>query len=164
MIVQPKLFSKVRCHAYLKKHHDGINIVVYDKYGNVLQSGVTTDSCCKAVAQRYDMDKGEYVEIADLSEWSGQSVEKTYRIRVEEEFTGFVVGYTRIKVKGEIGTDWCDEPYIEEYGYCSKWIKEYPKVAVVYFKNNGKRYVLPEDMEVIDDGFTESREKEARDA
>lgn len=144
-----KLFKEVRCKAYLKKAHDTVRIQLYNKDGSFCYDKYVTDYEAKAIAYKFDPEKNEEVEIADLSEFCGESVKKTYRERVEEEFTGVVVGYTRIKMTGWIGTDWSDNPYEQEHGFCFKTISEYPKVAVVYFKNNCKRYVLLEDMEYL---------------
>lgn len=139
-----KLFQKVHCTAYLKKISDGVHIRFYNGDGTSYDGNYPTDVNVKAIAYNKNDE-----EIADLSEFSGQSVEKTYRARVEEEFNGFLVGFTRVRVKGIIGTDWIDGPYCQEHGFCFKEIREYPRVGVVYFKNNVKRYVLPEDMNTI---------------
>lgn len=141
-----KNFTKVRCRAYLKKVHDTVRIQLYDRDGMFTDKYVK-DYESKAIAYKFNPETGQEEEIADLSSFDGDSVEKTYRERVEETFEGFLVGFTRIKVKGRIGTDWETPLYGPEYGYCFKSIDEYPKVGVVYFKNNAKRYVLPEDME-----------------
>lgn len=146
-----KLFVKVKCHAYLRKAHDGIKITIYDPEGNLYNGNTVPDSSYKAVVEgKYDFDKGDYNTLADLSEWDGSGYEKTYRERVEEEFTGVVVGVTEINVKGQIGTDWeCDGCGIE-YGHCYKLITDRQKVAVVYYRNNAKRYVPLEDLEVLE--------------
>lgn len=145
-----KLFAKVHCKAYMAKIRDTVHIQLYDSSGREVRNADTVnDYNSKAIAYRYDEDRNEEVQIADLSEFDGESVEKTYRKRTECEFDGFVVGYTRLDVKGRIGTDWNDPGYGSEYGFCFKMITERPKVAVVYFKNNMKRYVLPEDMEEV---------------
>ena len=133
-----KIFTRVKCHAYMKKFSDGVTIHVES----------FDDGSKLAKAVKYDADTHENVEIADLSSFDGLSVEKTYAERIEAEFGGVVVGYRKLKVRGRIGTDWYDGPYGYEYGYCFKETTEYPTVAVVYYKNNCKRYVLPEDMEV----------------
>ena len=144
-----KLFSMVKCKAYLARAKDTVHIIQYNEDGTFCSDKYQTQMHGKAIAYKFDADKGEEVEIADLSEYCGQSVDKLYRQRVEQEFIGCIVGYTRVNVKGIIGTDWNDNPYTDEFGFCFKEIKERPKVAIVYFKNNCKRYVLPEDMEVI---------------
>lgn len=145
-----KIFKKVKCHAYMKRSRDGVFIGFEDEYGMPIFTKTVTDPSIKAFACRLNPNTLINEKFADLSEWCGESVEKIYRERIEEEFTGFVVGYTKIGVKGYIGTDWETSPYCEEYGHCFKKITEAPKVAVVYFKNNAKRYVLLEDMEFIE--------------
>lgn len=148
------IFQKVHCKGYLKSVHDGVYIQIFNPDGTFCDSKTVDSADCKAVAYRSTLKPNglnEVIEIADLSDWSGESVEKTYRERIAEEFDGFVVGYTRVKTKGRIGTDWGCINYgfgdIREYGHCFKTIDEYAKVGVVYFKNNCKRYVLVEDME-----------------
>lgn len=143
-----KLFQKVHCKAYMKRIHDGTYIQMYNKDGTVCENKYVTDYEAKAYA--YKMGSEE--PIADLSEFCGDSVPKVYRERTECEFDGVFVGYTRIKVSGRIGTDWETPIYGQEYGHCFKSIDGYPKVGVVYFQNNCKRYVLPEDMEGENDG------------
>ena len=142
------LFTRVRCDAYLKRVKDGVHIIQYNEDGTFCPDKYQQQQHGKAIAYKCNADKGEEDEIADLSEYCGQSVDKIYRQRVEQEFIGFLVGYTRVNVAGIIGTDWHSFPYPpDDYGFCFKEITERPKVAVVYFKNNCKRYVLPEDME-----------------
>lgn len=146
-----KLFVKVKCHAYLRKAHDGIKITIYNPDGTLYNGTTVPDSSYKAVVEgKYDFDKGDYNTLADLSEWDGSGYEKTYRERVEEEFTGVVVGVTEVNVKGQIGTDWECDQFGREYGHCYKQITDRQKVAVVYFKNNVKRYVPLEDLEIIE--------------
>lgn len=142
-----KLFTMVKCRAYMKKVHDGVFIGFEDEFGTPITTKTVDSSDVKAYAWKLNPETLIDEKFADLSEWCGQSVEKKYRERIEEEFTGCLVGITRIKVSGRIGTDWECHPYYGEYGHCFKTIDEYPKVAVVYFKNNCKRYVLPEDIE-----------------
>lgn len=149
-----KLFTKVHCKAYMKKICDNVYIQFYNADGTFCYDKTITDYKAKAIAYGFDEEKLGQIELADLSEFDGESVEKTYRKRTECEFDGFVVGYTRLDVKGRIGTDWESYDYgfgdIHEYGHCFKNITDRPKVAVVYFKNNCKRYVLPEDMEEVE--------------
>jgi hypothetical protein len=149
-----KLFKKVHCKAYLKKTSDGVYIRFFNPDGSFYTDKYVYDTNIKAIA--YKTKLNEYglncdEKLADLSEFDGESVEKVYRTRIEQEFDGFVVGYTRINTKGKIGTYWEDgNDYVREYGYCFKEITESPKVAVVYFMNNCKRYVLLDDLEVIE--------------
>lgn len=154
-----KIFVKVKCHAYLRKSHDGINITIYDPDGNIYNGNTVPDTSYKAVIEKWDDDKRDYVVLADLSEWDGSGYEKTYRERIEEEFTGVVVGVTEVNVKGEIGTDWECDGCGREFGHCYKLITDRQKVAVVYFKNNVKRYVPLEDLEIIEAEIVESEKK-----
>lgn len=144
-----KLFTKVHCKAYMKRIYDGVHVQFLNPDGTYCYDRTVTDYKARAVACRPSEDSSLEEEIADLSEFDGSSVLKTYRERTECEFDGFLVGFTRILVTARIGTDWSDEPYGQEYGYCFKNVEDYPKAGVVYFKNNMKRYVLPEDMEMI---------------
>lgn len=149
-----KLFKKVHCKAYLKKIKDGVYIQFFNPDGTYYNDRFVYDYNIKAIAYKTKLDENMMncdEELADLSEFDGSYVEKTYRERVECEFDGFVVGYTKINTKGRIGTDWDSGEYVREHGYCWREITEKPKVAVVYFKNNIKRYVLLDDMEVIED-------------
>ena len=145
---QPKLFSKVHCKAYLAKEHDTVRIQLFNANGTYCEEKVVRDYKSKAIAYKFDPEKCKEVEIADLSDFECDSVPKIYRKRVECDFIGFLVGYTRVDVSGMIGTDWMYDEY-HDYGYCFKKITEKPKVGVVYFKNNMRRYVLPEDMEEV---------------
>lgn len=144
-----KLFKKVHCKAYMARVCDTVHIQFYNADGTFCYDKTVTDYKAKAIAYKFNKDKWENEEIKDLSAFDGDSVEKIYRERKECEFDGFVVGYTRLDVKGRIGTNWDDPEYGTEYGFCFKMITERPKVAVVYFKNNMKRYVLLEDMEEV---------------
>ena len=149
-----KIFKKVHCKAYLKKASDGVHIQMYQPSGEPIygDSYVPYDVFVlgvKAIAYKWDA-AGNSVELADLSNFEGDTVEKVYRTRVEKEFDGFVVGFTTVDVKGCIGTDWIEDEH-RSFGYCFKTITSCPHVAVVYFKNNMKRYVLLEDMEYLEE-------------
>lgn len=148
-----QLFKKVHCKAYLKKIKDGVYIQFFNPDGTYYNDRFVYDYNIKAIAYKTKLDENMMncdEELADLSEFDGSYVEKTYRERVECEFDGFVVGYTKINTKGKIGTDWDSGEYVREHGYCWREITERPKVAVVYFKNNIKRYVLLDDMKIIE--------------
>lgn len=158
-----KIFQRVHCKAYLKKHHDGIRLDCWDGKrfdswdGNddfmMPSNGSSWDHPIKKVVAMqawYKDGKWGESEIADLSGFEGESVEKQYRIRVEEEFDGFLVGITYITTTGRIGTDmtmWpCDmDGNLKEVFHLFK-ATDKEKVGVVYFKNNAKRYVLLDDM------------------
>ena len=137
----PKLFSMVKCKAYLKKESDGVYIELMNPDGSLRYEKTVDSLDCTAIAKKED------VVIKDLSDFDGSCVKKVYRERVEAEFTGVVVGYTRVKVSGLIGTIWEEPEYFQSYGCCFKQAVDVPKVAVVYFKNNCKRYVLLDDLE-----------------
>lgn len=142
------IFQKVHCKAYLKKVRDGVYIQLFNPDGTFCHEDTITDFESKAIAY-----KGDEV-LKDLSDFSGDCVEKTYRERVETEFDGILVGITHVDVKGLIGTDCGSNAIGREYGYCSKEIKERPKVGVVYFKNNAKRYVLLSDITEVIEGIS----------
>ena len=148
-----KLFTKVKCHAYYKKAHDGISlfmtkIVGYDSDGTpceVPTNEKTFDASIVKVYGGKTIDgEGRSVKwetLADLSECCGDSVEKTYYDMVSDEFTGVIVGYKNIAITGYIGTDSVDDEYYGHYGYCFKQPKDVVKVARVFFKNNCSRLV-----------------------
>ena len=149
-----KIFQKVHCKAYLKKHHDGIHLNCWDGDDDFLMpvSGNAWDHIVKVKAVQLWYRGGEWgeSEIADLSGFEGETVDKQYRIRVEEEFDGFLVGITHIVTTGRIGTDMtmfpCDlDGNLKEVFHLIK-ATDKEKVGVVYFKNNAKRYVLLDDM------------------
>lgn len=140
---RPPLFSRVKCRAYLREKKDGIYIEVRGGEGKDV---VYEPLKAYAVRSVHHSEKTEI--IADLSNWDGESVKKTYRERTEANFTGVVVGYKRIDRSGYIGTNWETPLYGREYGYLFKEIDDRPEVAVVYYRNNKKRFVLLDDMEV----------------
>lgn len=146
---RPPLFSRVRCRAYLREKKDGIHIEVRDGQGDIVHKGIVYDQL-KAYAVRYNDQTGKEEILADLSGWCGESIKKTYRERAEADFSGVVVGYKRIDRSGYIGTDWETPPFGREYGHFFKEIDDRPEVAVVYYRNNKKRFVLLEDMEVAE--------------
>ena len=172
----PKIFCKVKCNAYLKKESDGIHLVCmkhnwgelggepYDfkEYVSENSWNINEDISVKAVQAVYgDNGKYESVLLKDLSDFEGSSVLKTYYQRKEEPFTGWLVGYTNIITSSNIGTSYSEQHFYDEmYGSADREWKHltkdshYTKVGVVYFKNNSKRYVLPEDIEYGEKGET----------
>lgn len=150
-----KIFQKVHCRAYLQKYSDGVFLDPIDENNMPLKGSAWKDPCasCKAYKNEYVNGKWETRELADLSDFEGNTVPKEYRRRIEEEFDGFLVGITQITVRGEIGTDSSDYVYnmegdVDTVFHLTK--KRYQKqVAVVYFKNNAKRYVPLEDMKIV---------------
>lgn len=145
-----KIFQKVRCKGYIKKIHDGMYIQFFYPDGKFCYDKAVTDYKARAVAYKLIPESSEPVVIKDLSEFDGDSVEKVWRKRVEADFTGVLVGFTTVNMSGYIGTDWETPDYSREYGHCFKVVEKTAKVGVVYFKNNVRRYVLEEDMEVIE--------------
>ena len=151
-----KIFHKVHCKAYLKKQSDGVALVCQKPvgdFGYMPAEGNAWYDPIKVTATKLEYKNGrwETKEIADLSNFEGESVNKCYRTRVEEEFDGFLVGITYIVTTGSIGTDMTMHPYnmsgdLEEVYHLTKNTNK-EKVGVVYFKNNAKRYVLLDDME-----------------
>lgn len=147
-----KLGDKVHCKAYLQRFSDGVYLYPCKYDGSPMEGNSWGDMCeCKAF--RNECVNGKYVttEIADLSGFEGETVEKQYRRKVEADFDGVFVGYTRIVVSGRIGTDMTMRPYnmsgdLEEVYHLTKDTDK-QKVGVVFFKNNAKRYVPIEDME-----------------
>lgn len=150
-----KLFVRVKCRAYMRKANDGVHIAClkedgsYDTTGRN-RFGYKDKMIAYGHGPNWEKDFEE-VELKDLSSFEGEAVKKRYRERIEEEFTGVVVGYTTVKCEGLLGTDWYDEPYSDEFGFIFKETTYAPKVAVVYFKNNCKRYVLLDDLEVLEE-------------
>lgn len=148
-----KLGDKVHCHAYLRKYYDGVYLFVSKPNGEMVKGNTWGEPYdVRAYKNDYTKDGWGSKEIADLSAFEGESVPKRYRQRVECEFDGVFVGWTHIVVSGRIGTDTsmmvCDmEGHLEEVYHLTK-NTEKQKVAIVYFRNNARRYVPVEDMEV----------------
>lgn len=157
-----ELFSHVNCTGYMKPIIDGVHIEIRDTFNNICTSGPISDISytAKAIIYHYHtLDEYDSItgfplkvvtkEVKDLSGWCGETVEKTYYERVEKNFTGVLVGYKKLVTKRYLGTDWCDY-YIDDtdksYGYCFKTPSEVIDVAIVYYKNNCKRYVRLEDL------------------
>lgn len=156
-----KIFQKVHCKSYLQKYSDGVFLRTWQTLSagdfGVIKERATGNSWgepifVKAYKNEYINGMWEEKELADLSSFEGETVPKEYRRRIEEEFDGFLVGFTHIVVRGQIGTDTSDYVYnmngdLREVYHLTKHT-EMKKVGVVYFKNNAKRYVPIEDIEV----------------
>lgn len=165
-----KLFTKVKCSAYYRKNQDGVYISMETKNGIIFDKKIIDSSDdIKAIAYirnpeikcdnkgrildiednwKHIEEKDWYIPIADLSEFCGETVEKTYYDRIEDEFEGVIVGYKNLVVTGYLGTDWYEDWYEGDYGsydnsyrYCFKKPKDVVKVARVFFKNNCSRLV-----------------------
>ena len=155
-----KLFTKVKCSAYYRKNQDGVYISMETKNGIIFDKKIIDSSVddIKAIAyirnpeikcdnkgRILNIDDLEHIKdwhipIADLSEFCGETVEKTYYDRIEDEFEGVIVGYKNLVVTGYLGTDWYEDDE-RSYGYCFKKSKDVVKVARVFFKNNCSRLV-----------------------
>lgn len=151
-----KIFKKVHCKAYLKKQNDGISLICFGDNGKPI-SGNSWAYPIKVIANQCSYKNGRWVDkdIADLSSFEGETVDKQYRVRVKEEFDGFLVGITSIVTSGRIGTDTSNyiknmEGDLDEVYHLVKYTNK-EKVGVVYFKNNARRYVYLDDMEVIEE-------------
>lgn len=142
-----KIFRKVHCKAYLEKYSDGVRL--FCEQNNIQTHENRWNEQIIVKAMKFDPEKRETEEIADLSEFCGETVSKQYRRRIEAEFDGFLVGITHIVTSGKIGTDYNDDPYCGDYYHLTKKTKS-EKVGVVYFKNNAKRYVLLSDIEEVE--------------
>lgn len=138
-----ELFRKYHCKAYMKKASDFAHIQV--GYG----APDVNINDAKSIVGIYQDKDGETVE-KDLSECCGEGIPKRYYDRVEKEFDGFLVGTKTLNCKEIIGTDTSENDYRGEYRHFFKEITYAPMVGVVYFRNNGKRYVLLEDMELAE--------------
>ena len=163
-----KIFYKVKCHAYLKEVNDGVHIEVFKSDGSFYRDNEVkpTRFTSNEILMAYGIDPDTKMsrELKDLSSCEGDSVKKVYRRRTKAEFKGVLVGYTPLSCEAEIGTD---TGYLSDgsgYGYCFKLITSSPTVGVVYFKNNAKRYVLPEDMEYVSPPRTRRRKIETSDS
>ena len=151
-----KIFKKVHCKAYLKKYSDGISLICFGDNGKSI-SGNSWVYPIKVIANQCSYKNGKWVDkdIADLSSFEGETVDKQYRVRVEKEFDGFLVGITSIVTSGRIGTDTSNyiknmDGDMDEIYHLVKYTNK-EKVGVVYFKNNARRYVYLDDMEVIEE-------------
>ena len=161
-----KIFERVHCKAYLEKKSDGVALHCTEHIetdygiGKRIEDNPATgwrwdeDQDIRVVAIQTVYENGRWTTktLKDLSDFDGNCVEKTYRQRVEKEFDGFLVGVTQIVTTGLIGTNSSDECENGDVNTFIHLFKEhhYEKVGVVYFKNNCKRYVLMEDMEIIE--------------
>ena len=137
-----ELFKKYKCKAYMKQGGNGARMETRPVDGMPIEEA-------QVVLGTY-YENGE-LKTKDLSECCGETIPKTYYERVEKEFEGFLVGTKKITVSGIIGTDTEQDEYAGERKFFFKETINAPMVGIVYFRNNGKRYVMLEDMELIDE-------------
>lgn len=131
-----KLFEKVKCKGFYKKVHDGIWVHL-DK---------STGTAYAMNSNLVDIDNDGTME-ADID-----CVEKTYYEHKKANFSGVVVGFKNLVVKGYLDANYQDAVdvgvgVIPEKFYVAKRTKEVVKCAIVYYANNMKHYVSLEDIE-----------------
>lgn len=130
-----KLFDKVRCKGFYKKIRDGIWIHL-DK--NSLTAYKMNGALC-----------GDAIEEEEV-----ECVEKIYYEHRNRNFSGVIVGFIDLVVKGYLDVNYCDAVdvgvgIIPERISVSKRPKEIVKCAIVYYADNRKHYVPLEDIESV---------------
>ena len=130
------LFDKVKCRGFYKKVHDGV-FVYLDK------STLTAYSMNSNLA---GVDNDGTVE-EEVHE-----VEKTYYEHKVGNFSGVIVGFKDLVVKGYLDVIYQDAidvgvGVIPEKFYVEKNPKDVVKCAIVYYSNNKKHFVPLEDIE-----------------
>ena len=130
-----ELFEKVKCKGFYKKVHDGIYVYL-DK------STLTAYAMNSNLA---DVDNDGTME-TDID-----CVEKTYYEHKTQNFSGVIVGFKDLIVKGYLVVEYQDAVdvgvgVIPEKYYVCKEPKEVVKCAVVYYANNMKHYVPLDDI------------------
>ena len=119
-----KLGDKVRCSAYIKKS------------GFYYDTGIALDRhyCCCVTAP--DVDPEEVEDYHSCERFK----------MVEKEFTGVYVGTTTINTR--LAAEYYDDTYRTGY---RTFTEEPKKFCVVYFKENQKRIVPIDRIEVVSD-------------
>lgn len=130
-----KLFDKVKCKGFYKKVSDGIWVHL-DK---------STLTAYAMNTNLVDTDNDGTME-ADID-----CVEKTYYEHRKGNFTGVIVGFKDLVVKGYLDVIYQDEcdvgiGVIPEKFYVEKRAKEVVKCAIVYYADNKKHFVPIEDI------------------
>lgn len=122
-----KLFDKCQCKGFYKPVHDGIWISLDEDNlkANKCNSALNEDG-----VEEYDVDYAE----------------KTYYEYVQSNFSGVIVGFKDLVIKGYLDVIYEDEcdvgvGVIPEKFYVAKRPKEIVKCAIVYYANNMKHYV-----------------------
>lgn len=132
-----KLFEKVKCKGFYAKVYDG-TYVFLDKENlkaTHMNSNATESDC--VVEEEVDR------------------VEKTYYKHVSQNFSGVIVGFKDLTVKGYLDVIYNDAfdtgiGIMPEQFFVRKTAKDIVKCAVVYYANNKKHYVPVEDIERTD--------------
>lgn len=130
------LFDRVKCKGFYKKVHDGIWILLNTEY---------LTACAMNSNLVDDLNDGTVEE-------NVEQVEKTYYEHKEGSFSGVIVGFKDLVVKGYLDVIYQDAigvgiGTIPEKFYVEKNPKEVVKCAVVYYANNMKHYVPLDDIE-----------------
>jgi hypothetical protein len=134
MNIQDILFKEVQCTAFLKKVYDGKFILIH----------------------KGDIDEAVYCDsnnpdLEIMSECCGDhDFLKTYYEVKERLFTGFAVGTKNIVVTAWLVADTNSDYSGREYLRISRDPESVVKCAVVYYRNNYKRYVPLENIKVGD--------------
>lgn len=130
------LFDKVKCKGFYKKVKDGIWVHL-DK---------TTLTAYAMNSNLIDIDNDGTME-ADID-----CVEKTYYEHVKGNFSGVIVGFKDLVIKGYLDVNYQDAVdvgvgTIPEKFYVDKRPKQVVKCAIVYYANNMKHFVPITDIE-----------------
>lgn len=133
-----ELFDKCRCKGFYKQAHDGIWVHLDQ----------TTLTACAMNSNLANKDNDGTME-EDID-----CVEKTYYEHVQLNFSGVIVGFKDLVVKGYLDVEYQDAVdvgvgTIPEKFYVVKRPKEIVKCAIIYYANNMKHYVPIEDIEPI---------------
>lgn len=127
-----KVFDRVKCKGFYKKVWDGIWIGL-DK-NNLTASKMNSNLC------------GDAIEEDDVD-----CVEKTYYEHVNRNFSGVIVGFKDLVVKGYLDVILQDEVdvgvgVIPQKFYVDKRPKDIVKCAIVYYADNKKHFVPLDDI------------------
>lgn len=132
------MFKKVSCSSYMKKVNDG-RFINKDNVGNceyVETSRIVNGECWTEPVSEEDYDGTKHFL-------------KTYRKRVDADFTGVVVGMKMVLTTAYLV---CDTEYHydgSEYTVVRKEPEESIKCALVYYGCNRSRLVPLDAMEII---------------
>jgi hypothetical protein len=126
------LFKRVICTAFLKKVHDG-------KFISVSKDDIDEAMYCNT----------DNPENFTMSECSGDhDFLKTYYEVKERPFTGIIVGIKDVIVTAWLVADTNYDYAGREYLRISRDTEKKIKCAVVYYRNNCKRYVPLDNVKV----------------
>lgn len=131
-----KLFDKVKCKGFYSKVYDGTYIFLDKENLKAahMNSNATETNC--------------------IVEEEVDRVEKTYYKYVSKNFSGLIVGFKDLIVKGYLDVIYHDAVdvgigVLPEQFFVDKTAKDIVKCAVVYYANNKKHYVPLEDIKKV---------------